>query len=188
MYFKLLHVLQAIKNNMGIHDDNKLTIKSILTAILISIVIGTIFLLIGANGHKIKLANFLWNAGYSTSLGLGLFSNGFIYRFVEKKYISWIESPLKSILIAISVHLLYSTVVIIFFNWLWFILIQNQTISEFLENGWFIRWTAISASKCQVRLFHERGLSKLRGARNRFRLRGLPRSGTADLGLPQGWR
>lgn len=123
---------------MALYQDRKLTIRSLLSATIISIAIGTVFLLIGSHGHKITFFNFLWNAGYSTSLGLALFSNGFIFQFVERKYISWIKSPLKSIFIALGVHLSYSTVVIVSFNWLWFVLFRKQTINDFFEYGWFI--------------------------------------------------
>ncbi|MCF8358003.1 MAG: histidine kinase [Prolixibacteraceae bacterium] len=113
-------------------------IKRILIASAISIFIGTLFLLIGAQTWKIPFERYLWNAGYSVSLGLALFSNGFFFHFVERKYISWVHRPVKSVLIAIAIHLSYSTIVIIFINWLWFILIEKQTVNEFLSYGWFI--------------------------------------------------
>lgn len=121
-------------------DSNKFKsgLKSVVIAALISIGIGTVFLLMGNGNTRISFSHFLRNSGYSVCLGLGLFANGLIFRFVENRYISWVKAPVKSLLVAIAVHLTYSTVVIFFFNWLWFIVIYNQSISAFLQYGWNI--------------------------------------------------
>ena len=105
---------------------------------LISIGIGTAFLFAFNRNTPVSFAHFLSNAGYSVCLGLGLFANGWIFRFVERRYISWIERPVKSILVAGVFHFIYSTVIIFFFNWLWFIVIYDQPVRIFLQYGWDI--------------------------------------------------
>jgi two-component system, LytTR family, sensor kinase len=112
--------------------------RAILTAIVISIIIGTLFLYTGTRTWKLPFSHYLRNAGYSVNLGLALFANGVILTIVEKKYISWVKYPVKSVVIALSVHLLYSSFVIIFVNWLWFIYFRNQPCFEFLKYVWFI--------------------------------------------------
>jgi two-component system, LytTR family, sensor kinase len=109
-----------------------------LTATVISIVIGTIFMHTGAKTWKLPFSRYLWNAGYSVTLGLALFANGIIFNLVEKRFISWVKYPLKSVFIALSVHLIYSTFVIFFCNWLWFTVFRDQTWAEFMKYGQFI--------------------------------------------------
>jgi LytS/YehU family sensor histidine kinase len=75
---------------------------------------------------------------YSLCIGLGLFLNGTIFRNIEKRYISWVKWPVKSFFIALTVHLVYSSFIIIFFNWLWFIKISGNSVAHFLSYGWFI--------------------------------------------------
>lgn len=123
---------------MSTGKNNNITLQSVLVALLVSIAIGTIFLWIGTQTLVIPLGKYLWNAGYSGVLGISLFANGIVFNFVEKRYINWIRSPQKSILIAILVHLVYSTIVILFINWIWFVVIRKQTIMQFLEFGWII--------------------------------------------------
>jgi two-component system, LytTR family, sensor kinase len=112
--------------------------RAILTATVISIAIGTVFMYTGTQTWKLPFSKYLWNAGYSVNLGLALFANGVFLSIVEKRFISWVKYPVKSVFIAISVHLLYSSFVIIFVNWLWFIYLRNQTWAEFMKYGWFI--------------------------------------------------
>ena len=112
--------------------------RAILTAIIISVVIGTLFLRTGAKTWNLPFLKYLWNAGYSVNLGLALFANGIIFDLVENRFISWIKYPVKSVFIALTIHLTYSTFVIFFCNWLWFVLFMNQTWTEFLKYGWFI--------------------------------------------------
>jgi sensor histidine kinase YesM len=114
------------------------TIKQLLIAALISVAIGTVFLMIGSQSHKIAFNHFIWNAGYSLCLGLSLFANGFIFNAIEGKYISWKDYPVKSVFIALSFHFAYSSFVIILWNWLWFIVLRNESWAHFLTYGWFI--------------------------------------------------
>lgn len=53
-------------------------------------------------------------------MGLGLFSNGFILKYIEPRFISWIKRPAKSIIIAMLTHLFYSTTVILTVSWIYF--------------------------------------------------------------------
>ena len=123
---------------MVLRKKNNYSLKSILIAAFISIVIGTIFLWIGTQTYKISLTRYLWNIGYSLSIGMSLFMNGTIFLFVEKRFISWVKYPVKSVIIALLVHLIYSSFVIITINWLWFVVLSKQTWAQFMEYGWFI--------------------------------------------------
>jgi len=109
-----------------------------LTATIISIVIGTIFMYTGTKTWNLPFSKYLWNAGYSVNLGLALFANGIIFDLVERRFISWVKYPVKSVFIALAIHLIYSTIVIFFCNWLWFVYFRNQTWTEFIKYGQFI--------------------------------------------------
>jgi len=111
---------------------------SILTAAVISICIGTVFLMIGSQTWKISFSKFIWNTGYSLNLGMALFANGVIFEIVEKKCISWTRFPVRSVFIALATHIIYSSFVIIVINWLWFVLFAKQTWGQFMTYGWFI--------------------------------------------------
>lgn len=107
--------------------------KGILIAAVISILLGiTITILLGGP-IKQSLTDYLWNAGYSISLGVPLFANGILFSWFEKRYINWISYPIKSILLALTIHLLYSSFVIFFINWFWFI--------KLMELSWANFWT-----------------------------------------------
>jgi|GEM_PF-403416 len=129
LYTSIMREILTFKKN---------TLRQLLIAAIISVAIGTIFLLIGSQSHKIALNHFIWNAGYSLCLGLSLFANGLFFETIERKYISWKEYPVKSVFIALSFHLAYSSVVIILWNWLWFIVFRHETWEHFLTYGWFI--------------------------------------------------
>jgi two-component system, LytTR family, sensor kinase len=116
--------------------EDKIKLKSVFIAAFISISIGVIFMWISTFTVHHTFSHYLWNAGYSFCIGMSLFSNSIVFNFVEKRYISWIEKPTRSILIAIAFHLLYSTFVIFFFNWLWFVLFSNHTCSSFIKEEW----------------------------------------------------
>ena len=116
----------------------KKLIKQLIFSCLISIVIGTIFLKIGTQSSYITLSNFLLNTGYSLNLGLALFANGPLFRMVERGWISWVKKPYKSLLIALSFHFTYSTIVIFFCKWFWFILIRGEKLQHFLSEDWLI--------------------------------------------------
>lgn len=113
-------------------------IFKIIIAAIISIMIGNVFLWIGSQTVYLPLTDYLWNAGYSVSLGLSLFSNGLLFNKIESRYISWIKKPLRSFFIAFGFHVVYSTLVIFSLNWLWFVVIANSTWANFMTFGGFI--------------------------------------------------
>jgi two-component system, LytTR family, sensor kinase len=98
----------------------RLRITSFFWAGFISIIIGIITQAILSGGANMPFIAYLWNAGYSLSLGLPLFANGYIFKLIEEKQIDWINKFYKSIFIAIAFHLIYSSFVIITVNWFWF--------------------------------------------------------------------
>ena len=113
-------------------------VVSIIMATVISIAIGLIFQWSSTQTLRLPFSKYLWNTGYSVFLGLSLFANGFLFHGIERRYISWVRHPLKSIIIALAFHLSYSTVAIFISNWLWFVLLRHQTWAEFIKYGWFI--------------------------------------------------
>lgn len=105
--------------------------RQFLEIILISIAIGLgTSLLMG--GSLIKpIEAYLWNAGYSISLGIPLFLNGFVFEKIASRFIDWIKKPVKSLLTAISLHFVYTSLVIFVVNWFWFIFILNLNWDNF---------------------------------------------------------
>lgn len=109
---------------------NKIAIR-ITTIVVVSILIGIVTsLLMGGSLNK-SLESYLWNAGYSISLGFPLFLNGLLFNKVASRFIDWIRKPFKSILTALLVHLAYSSIVIFIVNWFWFIVILKQEWENF---------------------------------------------------------
>ena len=76
---------------------------------------------------------YIWNAGYSVSLGLPLFLNGYLFEWYEKRYIDWIKKPVKSVFSALLLHLIYSSLIIFLVNWFWFIIVRHQLWENFWE-------------------------------------------------------
>lgn len=112
-------------------SSRKKVIINLITAVLISILIGLIISLLFGGSLNRSVKTHLWNAGYSISLGMPLFANGYLFGWFEKRYINWITKPMKSLFSAISMHLIYSSFVIILVNWFWFILILNRNSESF---------------------------------------------------------
>lgn len=108
----------------------KVTVKWILAAV-ISILIGIITMGLISGSLNRSLITYVWNAGYSLSLGLPLFANGYLFGWFEKRYINWIKKPVKSVLAALTMHLIYSSLVIFVVNWFWFIIVGGQSGSDF---------------------------------------------------------
>ena len=106
--------------------QNKKFVKKVtkinwIIAIVVSIFIGLITSLLMGGSLNRSLVSYLWNAGYSISLGLPLFANGYLFGWFEKRYINWIKSPVKSVFAALTLHLCYTSIVIFTVNWFWFI-------------------------------------------------------------------
>lgn len=116
----------------------KKKIKDVIIAALLSIAIGLIFMWISTSCFNHSFTHYLWNAGYSLSIGMALFANAIVFSFVEKHFISWIDRPVKSIIIAIAFHLAYSTLVIFFFNWLWFVVLSHYTFVSLIKEEWLV--------------------------------------------------
>lgn len=105
--------------------------SQLLKIVLISIAIGLgTSLLMGGTLIK-SVEAYLWNAGYSISIGIPLFLNGFFFEKFASRFIDWINKPVKSLLTALCLHFIYTTVVIFLVNWFWFDLILNQNWDTF---------------------------------------------------------
>ena len=109
----------------------RIRIIDFLWAAVISILIGIIVNILMGDSFNRSFISHLWSAGYSMSIGLPLFANGYLFKWIEKRYIQWIKQPAKSIVIAISFHLIYSSIVILLVNWFWYIVILNQNWETF---------------------------------------------------------
>ncbi len=138
-----------------------------LYTVLISISIGLLISLL-SGGSLIKSAEaYLWNAGYSISLGIPLFFNGFVFEKVASRFVDWIRKPIRSIFAALTLHFTYTSIVIFSVNWFWFILILKQERDDFWVPN---RWTIISeyivfivmASVIYAMSFLKRGASSLK--------------------------
>jgi two-component system, LytTR family, sensor kinase len=114
------------------------TFRNTIIAALVSVLIGIVLMWISTKTFNHTLLHYFWNAGYSLCIGLSLFSNATVFTYVERRYISWIDHPTRSILIAIFFHLTYSTIVIFIFNWLWFVILSDHTVSSFIKQEWLI--------------------------------------------------
>ena len=119
----------------------KVTTVNWIIAIVISILIGIVTSVLMGGSLNRPLVSHLWNAGYSISLGLPLFANGYLFGWFEKRYINWISNPVKSVFAALSLHLLYSSFVIFTVNWFWFIVILDKNWDTFWSSN---RGTIIS--------------------------------------------
>lgn len=104
----------------------RIKVTGFLWAALISILIGLVTQAILTGNVNLPLSAYLWNAGYSLSLGMPLFANGYIFNWFEKLYIDWINRPIQSLMRAILLHLVYSSVVIVGVNWFWFRIILDR--------------------------------------------------------------
>jgi len=108
----------------------KVTVK-LLNAALISILIGIVISWFMGVSLNRSLESYLWSAGYSVSLGVPLFANGYLFGWFERRFIDWINFPVRSVFIALGLHLLYSSFVIFFVNWFWLIIVLEQNWENF---------------------------------------------------------
>ena len=119
---------------MNLMQINKPFLSKLILPSIASIAIGIIFLLAYEPKAILNPMALLYNSGYSLMLGLGLFLNGPVFRLFDKHY-SWLKHPLKSVIISVVVTIIYSTIVIVFTNWLWYIYIYKISIPEFWKFG-----------------------------------------------------
>jgi two-component system, LytTR family, sensor kinase len=123
---------------MPLRKENIKWIRATLLSLAMSVIIGNIFLWASTHTFHISLKHYLLNAGYSGCLGLGLFANGIVFNFVEKKWISWIKYPIRSVVIALAFHIGYSSFVIFLCNWIYFVVLADNSWTHFLEWGWYV--------------------------------------------------
>ena len=117
------------------NPEKKRTKPGWILATVISILIGLITTVLFGGSLKMPLSSFLWNAGYSISLGLPLFANGYLFHWFEKRYIDWIKKPAKSLFSALAIHFLYSSLVIFTVNWFWFdVILQREWGTFWVSN------------------------------------------------------
>lgn len=110
-------------------------------ASIVSILIGLTTTVLSGGSLHMPFMNYVWNAGYSLSLGLPLFANGYLFLWFEKRFINWIKKPIKSLFAALTMHFLYSSFIIFTVNWFWFMVIMERTWENFLSQN---RGTIIS--------------------------------------------
>jgi sensor histidine kinase YesM len=104
---------------------------NIIYAALISILIGFVTSVLLGSPINRSWVSHLWNMGYSVTLGVPLFANGFLFKWYEKRYIDWIKKPVKSVLAALAMHFVYSSFVILTVNWFWVIVVLNLDWNTF---------------------------------------------------------
>lgn len=121
------------KHNSYHFSDGKSVVSRILIAGLISILIGFVFLWTSCPSCIRDTNVVLRNIAYSLMLGYGLFSFGFVFNRLEKRYVSWIGNPIKSLLLVILFLLLYGSVVIIGVNYIWHVLIGRMDFPTFIR-------------------------------------------------------
>ena len=110
---------------------NKKRIYTILWAAILSVLIGIATNVLMGGSLNRSLISYLWSAGYSLSLGLPLFGNGLLFEFFAKRYIDWINRPGKSIMIAFTIHMVYTSLIIFVVNWFWFVYLMNSNWNNF---------------------------------------------------------
>ncbi len=113
---------------------NKKRITGFFWAAFISIMIGIATQTLFSGRLPKSLLSYLWNMGYSLSLGLPLFANGWLFERFACRYIDWIKHPVRSIFRALAMHLVYTTIVIFTVNWFWLIVVKNLDWSAFLAS------------------------------------------------------
>jgi len=114
---------------------HKRTTINWLIAIVVSILIGLITTVLMGGSLRMPFMQFVWNAGYSLSLGLPLFANGYLFGWFAKRFIDWINQPARSLFGALAMHAIYSSIVIWVVNWFWFIYIMDREWETFWEQN-----------------------------------------------------
>ncbi len=112
----------------------------------VSILIGIISVLLLSNSIRWDFNSWLFTVGYSLMLGYGLFLNRYVASFIEKRWIHWVNHPVRSMFVAFVVTTLYSTCIILFVNWFWYIFLIGYSWSDFLVFGklmLIIQYTAL---------------------------------------------
>ncbi|MCG8582356.1 MAG: histidine kinase [Bacteroidales bacterium] len=125
---------------MGIYSDinnkkhsQKKTLYIFLWFGLSSILIGIIFMGLACPACLLKPRLLLYNGGYSLLLGYGLFSFGFVFSWLESKYVNWIKFPVKSLVMVLLSSTFYCSLVIFGVNWFWHVTVRDMPSERFLE-------------------------------------------------------
>ncbi len=112
----------------------------------VSILIGIISVLLLSNHIRMDFNSWLFTVGYSLMLGYGLFLNRYVASFIKNRWIHWVSHPVRSMFVAFAVTSLYSTFIILFVNWFWYIFLIGYSWSDFLVFGklmLIIQYTAL---------------------------------------------
>jgi len=72
-------------------------VKGFLWAAFISIMIGMVTQALLSGGARLPFQAYLWNIGYSLSIGLPLFASSFLFDKFACRFIDWIKHPVRSI-------------------------------------------------------------------------------------------
>jgi len=115
-------------------------IYKLITFGIVSNVIGLGFILIFSPIDKLTWENFAYNAGYSTTLGYGLFLNGYAFDFFERLWIDWVHAPMRSLLVAFTTSTIGCTIVIILTNVFWYGFISGLSFQYFKGHMMPIIW------------------------------------------------
>jgi len=108
-------------------------VKGFLWAAFISIMIGMVTQALLSGGVSLPFQAYLWNIGYSLSIGLPLFASSFLFDKFACRFIDWIKHPVRSIFRALFFHFSYATIVIFLVNWFWIVVMSDQSWSHFLS-------------------------------------------------------
>nr|WP_321451836.1 histidine kinase [uncultured Carboxylicivirga sp.] len=126
------------KRNSNI--NRKKIILRLVSAGIISFFIGFVFMFMACPSCSIKLTNVIYNGGYSLFLGYGLFSFGFVFGWIENRYVSWIAKPVKSLFIVFLFSAFYSSLIIFGVNYIWHSLIGKMDFILFTNQYGYIMW------------------------------------------------
>lgn len=111
-----------------------------ISAGVLSSMIGFVFLFL-ACPNCIKNSNaVIQNVGYSLFLGYGLFAFGFVFGWLENRYVSWIKYPIKSVLIVFVFSAIYSSIVIFGVNYIWHSVIGDISFFYLIEHHGAMMW------------------------------------------------
>ncbi len=120
--------------------QRRATVYKLISFGVISNVIGLGFLVIFSPIDKLTWGEIAYNAGYSTTLGYGLFLNGYAFDFFERKWIDWVHAPLRSSLVAFTTSTIGCTLVIIITNVFWYGFISGISYHYFKGHMMPIIW------------------------------------------------
>lgn len=107
---------------------------------IVSNVIGLGFMLIFSPIDKLTWGMLAYNAGYSTTLGYGLFLNGYLFDFFERQWIDWVHSPARSLFVAFTTSTIGCTIVIILTNVFWYGFISDISFQYFKGHMMPVIW------------------------------------------------